>query len=116
MIFRDEGNLEFDQYAEPLDPARVQIHKRVGDVILVIEVDGYRGRQTGDAYYSRDVRKYIDDWCQVYSDQIAGLEITSGVPQILMDQASESTDYYQGDMDTSSDTNLGPQAMVPVLA
>ena len=73
---------ESEHYNENLIPTKAQVTRKKGGFIFIFQVNGYRGVDTGELYYSRDEALRME---QIISTNIgrSGFESHFDIPQIL---------------------------------
>ena len=81
MRNEEEKNIDYSRYNEDVVPTREQIMRKSGNFTFIFEIDGYRGINTGELYYSRDEALRIE---RIISAGRNGTESHFEMPQIIL--------------------------------
>jgi hypothetical protein len=87
---------ESDKYTEKIVPASVTMTRKVGHLVYVFFIQGYKGVGTGQVYYKRDDALEIEHYIQAnnpiqfYMLPNIGVVLTFETPQVVTDEAART--------------------------
>ena len=87
-----EEHNAYNRYAEELIPTRVQVQRRRGNFLFIFEVDGYKGVNTGEVYYTRDTALEMEKKITSHRRRGIGWVLSFMTPQVALIAKPSSTD------------------------
>jgi hypothetical protein len=96
---RRGSHTEYDKYAEDIVPERVTVERRAGNFVVYVPLDGFRGVDTGEVYFSWDEKKRMDSIIREMVDKYGRSMLTFNFPYIVFAGGGFETRRVVGALD-----------------
>ena len=94
---------DYERFAEDIVPHRFILRRESEKLIFLFNIDGYRGRDTGEIYYSPLAKEKMDKIIQEFEGTY-GKMLSFSIPNVLPVRSNFST-TISASLENASDTS-----------